>query len=133
MKGEQLDTKQNKPCEEPCETTAPDVLPSASNSTEYECNMEAKLAKLGAQMDALAADLKEKYSQQLDDLQVKRAEASEKLTQLKNTSGAAWHEFKLGMDNAWFDLNRGWDEVTKAWEELKQGSDRAAETFRKTG
>jgi chromosome segregation ATPase len=76
----------------------------------YVGNMEEKLRDLGAKIDQLSERAGEKYEQ----LKVKREAAQAKLNQMKSHSGEAYAEFKNGMDKAFEELQKAWDEAKGA-------------------
>lgn len=97
----------------------------AVQKVEYERTMEDRLAELGARMDHLLEKLEaQKIEMQLkaEEFKVKSAEAKVKLNQLKSSTGQAWAEMKIGMEEA---LN----DVKKAFEHLHDASDRARTKF----
>ena len=84
-----------------------------SNDT-YKKRLIARLDKCHAVITALdvlaenaAADDKPGYVQVLDVLHTKKREAAKKITELQNTSGAAWEEIRLSADEIWDDLGNG--------------------------
>ena len=87
-----------------------------SDKKTYEATAEAKMQKLGAEIDALqvkagiaTAEAKVKYQKQLDALKVKRSEAKVKLDSLKDSAGNAWEEMQAGVDSAWKELQSAFD------------------------
>lgn len=87
-----------------------------SGKQTYETTAEAKMQKLGAEIDALQAkanvakaDAKVKYQEQLDTLKVKRSEAKVKLDSLKDSAGNAWEEMQTGVESAWKELQNAFD------------------------
>ena len=87
-----------------------------SDKKAYEATAEAKMQKLGAEIDALQAkanlakaDAKVKYQEQLDTLKVKRSEAKIKLDSLRNSAGDAWEEMQVGIESAWKELQSAFD------------------------
>ena len=87
-----------------------------SDKQTYEATAEAKMQKLGAEIDALQAkanlakaDAKVKYQEQLDALRVKRSETKVKLDSLKGSAGNAWEEMRSGVESAWKELQSAFD------------------------
>jgi hypothetical protein len=95
-------------------------VPAESKQT-YEGKMETKLKELGAHIDQLS----DRASQEYEKLKVKREAAQTKLSQLKTNSGEAYTEFKAGMDKAF-------EELQKAFEEAKAGTAKATEKMKQT-
>ena len=101
--------------------------PSVDERSSYEKSMESRLSELGAHIDDLTAkagEAKEQAKVKLKELKEKQEEASVKLQSMKETSAEAWGEFKHGMDNAF-------EELSKAWDEMKAGCSSAASKFDK--
>jgi DNA-binding ferritin-like protein len=89
--------------------------------------MEERMAEFGAKIDELHEKLdsmKEQAAVKYQDLKDKQRVASCKFKELKETSADAFSEFKTGMDHAF-------EELTKAWEEMKTGCSNAAAKFEK--
>lgn len=98
-----------------------------TDRTHYESNMESRLSDLGAKIDDFvekAGNAKDQVACTLKELNEKREHAMTKFQCLKDTSCEAFGEFKTGMDKAFEDLS-------KAWEEIKVGSSKAASKFEK--
>jgi len=95
--------------------------------SSYEKSMEERLAEFGAKIDDMnekIAEMKDQAACKMQDLKEKQQAASCRFQSLKETSTEAWGEFKTGMDHAFDDLSR-------AWEELKAGYSNAASKFEK--
>ena len=82
----------------------------------YTATAEAKMQKLGAEIDALQAkanlakaDAKVKYQEQIDTLKAKRSDAKIKLDALKDSAGNAWEEMQVGIESAWKELQSAFD------------------------
>ena len=80
----------------------------------YKNKLKAQLAEWEAQINLfaaktnnVAADVRVKYAQELDELREKQRKASEKLKELEHASGAAWQEVKLSADQTWDELKSG--------------------------
>ncbi len=87
-----------------------------SDKKTYEATAEAKMQKLGAEIDALQAkanlakaDAQVKYQEQLDTLRAKRSEAKIRLDSLKGSAGNAWEEMQAGVESAWKELQSAFD------------------------
>jgi len=95
--------------------------------SSYEKSMEERMAEFGARIDELNEKLdsmKEQAAVKYQDLKDKQRVASCKFKELKETSTDAFGEFKTGMDHAF-------EELSKAWEEMKTGCSNAAAKFEK--
>lgn len=75
---------------------------------EYVQKMQAKLDEWNAEIDRLVvqsalaeAELKTKYSEEIETLRNKQIEARVKLEALQNASENAWEDMRAGMDMAW--------------------------------
>src|SRR5271168_1999017 len=88
----------------------------AESKQSYEGKMEAKLRELGAHIDQLS----ERAGVEYEKLKVKKEATQAKLAQLKSNSGEAYAEFKSGLDKAF-------EELQKAFEEAKAGTTAAAQ------
>jgi hypothetical protein len=91
----------------------------AESKQVYEGNMEGKLKELGARIDQLS----ERAGQEYEKLKAKHEAAHAKFAQLKANSPDAYTEFKVGMDKAF-------EELQKAFEEAKAGTARATEKLK---
>ena len=65
---------------------------------------DAKIKLLAAKSENAAADMRVKYAHELDKLRNKRGKASDKLKELEESSGEAWHKVKITADQMWDDL-----------------------------
>lgn len=95
--------------------------------SSYEKSMEERMAEFGAKIDELQDKLetmKEEAACKYQDLKEKRQVAADKFKSLKETSTEAFGEFKTGMDHAF-------EELCKAWDEMKTGYANAAAKFEK--
>lgn len=84
----------------------------------YEATAEAKMKKLGAEIDALQAkanlakaDAKVKYQEQLVTLREKQTAAAAKFDSLKGSAGNAWEEMQAGVNSAWKELQTAFDKA----------------------
>lgn len=83
-----------------------------STKQAYEQKLQSKLDEWSAQMDVLKAkadgveaEARIEYEKQIEDLKVRKAQASEKLAELKDASEDAWEDLKAGLDMAWDSLS----------------------------
>src|ERR1700733_9110093 len=89
---------------------------SNESKQSYEGKMETKLRELGAHIDQLS----ERAGTEYEKLKVKREAAQAELARLKKNSGEAYAEFKAGVDKAF-------EELQKAFEEAKEGDTKESE------
>ena len=60
-----------------------------------------KLDELAVQIGTAGADMKSAYEQRIRDIKAKRDILSQKLQELRSSSGDAWKTLTAGVDNAW--------------------------------
>ncbi|TVQ42069.1 MAG: hypothetical protein EA365_16100 [Gloeocapsa sp. DLM2.Bin57] len=84
----------------------------------YQGEMETKLQQLGAQLDTLkaksdqaTADAKAEIDKHIQELTAKQEELKQRLAELKNSSDDAWESLKTGVQTAWDDLSKAFDEA----------------------
>jgi len=68
--------------------------------TEYN----AKLAKMKARVDEIQDDMKEDYLSQVENLDNIRNMFAVKYGELKESSGDAWDDLKVAIEEAWSEL-----------------------------
>ncbi len=66
----------------------------------------AEIEKLKAKADEAEADAKVGYQKQIEEIRAQRDEAEKKMKEMQAASGDAWHEMKAGLDKAWDDLGK---------------------------
>lgn len=83
-----------------------------SNQEAYQQQLQAKLEEWQAEIDKLrakakgaAADSQAEYNKQIDELQSRQDEATQKLAELQEASEGAWEQLKSGTEKAWNDLS----------------------------
>lgn len=88
-----------------------------STKEAYEKKLEAQLAEWNADIEKLKAkankaegDIQLEYNKRIDDLHAMRESVEIKLHELKNSSGSAWEDLKVGLDGAFISL----DEAVKS-------------------
>lgn len=64
----------------------------------------ANIAEIKAKIDEVQSDMKLEYLSQVDNLEKKRDDFMVKYGQLKETSGHAWEDLKIGTEKAWDEL-----------------------------
>jgi hypothetical protein len=98
------------------------LTPITPVEREAKGSMESRLRSLGARIDELmvrAEAAKARAGEKAAVLRDKQQGAMTRFNEMKSHSGEAWDEFKPGLDRAWEDLK-------KAWEEVRTASNRAA-------
>lgn len=82
-----------------------------TNKEAYQQQLQAKLDEWNAEIEKLrakaqgaAADSQIEYNQQVEQLERKRDEAKQKLSELQQASEGAWEHLKTGAEKAWNDL-----------------------------
>jgi hypothetical protein len=70
------------------------------NLTEYN----TKLVEMKAKVAEVQTDLKSEYLSQVNNLEKKRDDFIVKYGQLKEASGHAWDDVKIGTEKAWNEL-----------------------------
>ncbi len=64
----------------------------------------AKIDELESRIGTAGVEMKSSYEQRIRDIKDKRDAMSQKLQELRNSSGDAWKTLTTGMDNAWDDF-----------------------------
>jgi hypothetical protein len=89
------------------------------NRDEYVQKLKAQLDQWNAQMakwEALSEDMKNKYLQQLDEVQVRRDEVLAELQRLQGASADAWAEMMRGADDAFKEMREAFERARKAFD-----------------
>jgi 4-oxalocrotonate tautomerase len=97
-----------KPGYNPCEGEEPPGLKEVyiqrlqSQFDEWKPEIE----KLKAKAEQVAADVKTEYRKLIDDLQAKQKTAWAKTDELRQSSGGAWEDLKVGIEGAWKEVEK---------------------------
>ena len=82
----------------------------------YQEKVEAQLQQLQSQIDELKVkaslaklEAKDKYNEELSDLNAKCETTRLKLQELKTKSDSAWEEMKAGLEKAWDELQNSFN------------------------
>jgi len=75
----------------------------------YKFNIER--SRLEAKAQHATADMKKKYTKELEDLQEMRGKMKEKLIELEVAGENAWEDVKEGADAVWDDLSSTFKKV----------------------
>ena len=86
----------------------------------YEARMQARLDelkadidKMRAQAERLAAEAKMKHHEDIEELESRRHALERKLKEAREAGTDAWETLRGGVDSAWDELKRSWDEAAK--------------------
>jgi uncharacterized coiled-coil DUF342 family protein len=87
-----------------------------NNRDEYIHKMQAKLEEWNAEIDTLTAkagelttDIKNEYSEQIESLKAKQANARQKIEELQHSGEGAWGDLKTGFELAWASMEEAID------------------------
>ncbi|MDX1795504.1 MAG: coiled coil domain-containing protein [Hydrogenovibrio sp.] len=87
-----------------------------SKKDAYENKLRAQLEEWRAEIDLLKAkahkaeaNLQIDYYQKIEELNASMETARKKLSELEDASGGAWEDIKIGLENAWDDLEAAID------------------------
>lgn len=72
---------------------------------------DVKIDKMKVQLAEAKADMKMEYRYQVTNLERKRDEFVVKYGQLKDSSGHAWDDLKLGTEKAWDELEDSFEKA----------------------
>lgn len=89
------------------------------NREEYVQRLKSQIDQWNAQMaqwEALSQDVKTKYLQQLDELQVRRDEALAEMRRVQGASADAWGEMMRGAESAFKEMREAFERARKALE-----------------
>ena len=75
-------------------------------------NWNAQVAK----WEAMSEDVKNKYLQQLDEVQVRREEAMAELKRIQGASADAWTQMMSGADTAFKEMREAFERASKAFQ-----------------
>ena len=81
---------------------------------EYQKELQEQLDEWGKEIDKLKvvagkakAGLQGEYYKEVEDLRCKQLAAQQKLHEMKESSGDAWEDLKVGVEGAWDSLSEG--------------------------
>jgi len=91
---------------------------TAQARDEYIARLEKELDEFEPRLEAmeeklkdLSGDARTRAEAMIAELKEKRVEVAEDLTELREKSGAAWSDFKAGLDRAFSDLKESYNEA----------------------
>ena len=87
-----------------------------NNRDEYIHKMQAKLeewnveiATLTTKAGEVTTDIKNEYSEQIESLKAKQANARQKIEELQHSGEGAWGDLKTGFELAWASMGEAID------------------------
>ena len=89
------------------------------NRDEYVQKLKAQIDQWNAQMskwEASSAEVKNKYLQQLDEVQVRRDEAIAEMKRLQNASADAWTQMMKGAESAFKNMQTAFENARKGFD-----------------
>ena len=88
------------------------------NRDEYVRKLKDQIDQWNAQVakwEAMSEEVKNKYLQQLDEVQVRRDEAMQELRRVQSASAEAWTQMMGGADAAFKDMREAFERAVKAF------------------
>ena len=89
------------------------------NRDEYVQKLKAQIDQWNAQMakwQAAYEDVKKKYLQQLDEVQVRREEAIAEMKRLQSASADAWTQMTKGAETAFKNMQEAFDKARQGFD-----------------
>jgi len=89
------------------------------NRDEYVRKLKEQIDQWNAQMakwEAMSEEVKNKYLQQLDEVQVRREEAMAELKRIQGASADAWTQMMSGADTAFKEMREAFERASKAFQ-----------------
>jgi len=88
------------------------------NRDEYVRKLKEQIDQWNAQVaewEAMSEEVKNKYLQQLDEVQVRREEAMQELKRVQGASADAWTQMMSGADTAFKEMREAFERAAKAF------------------
>jgi len=88
------------------------------NRDEYVRKLKEQIDQWNAQVakwEAMSEEVKNKYLQQLDEVQVRRDEAMQELRRVQGASAEAWTQMMGGADAAFKEMREAFERAVKAF------------------
>ena len=88
------------------------------NRDEYVRKLKEQIDQWNAQVakwEAMSEEVKNKYLQQLDEVQVRRDEAMQELRRVQSASAEAWTQMMGGADAPFRDMREAFERAVKAF------------------
>lgn len=89
------------------------------NRDEYVRKLKEQIDQWNAQMakwEAMSQEVKNKYLQQLDEVQVRRDEAMTELKRIQGASADAWSQMMSGTEKAFKEMREAFERASKAFQ-----------------
>ena len=89
------------------------------NRDEYVRKLKEQVDQWNAQMakwEAMSEEVKNKYLQQLDEVQVRREEAMQELKRIQGASTEAWSQMMGGTEAAFKQMREAFERASKAFQ-----------------
>ena len=89
------------------------------NRDEYVRKLKEQIDQWNAQMakwEAMSQEVKNKYLQQLDEVQVRREEALAELKRIQGASADAWSQMMGGAETAFKEMRDAFERASKAFQ-----------------
>ena len=89
------------------------------NRDEYVRKLKEQIDQWNAQMakwEAMSEEVKNKYLQQLDEVQVRREEAMQELKRIQGASTEAWSQMMGGTEAAFKQMREAFERASKAFQ-----------------
>ena len=83
----------------------------ADDNQSYRKKMETQLNELGTRINQLLEKVGTGVDRELDALRPKLKAMGEKLDELKHTSTEAWGDLKPGLEKAWAELQKSFNQA----------------------
>jgi universal stress protein A len=108
-------------------TTSAEEMPGKADT--YIEKLEAQLKEWDVEIDHFMekvetskAEVKAKYGKQIDELKGKQEAAKKKLTEMRQTGGAAWEGLRTAMTRSMEELKEAYDRAFSKLKEVKEGA-----------
>ena len=88
------------------------------NRDEYVRKLKEQIDQWSVQMakwEVMSEEVKNKYLQQLDEVQVRREEAMQELKRVQGASADAWTQMMSGADAAFKEMREAFERAAKAF------------------
>ena len=75
--------------------------------------MDSNIEALRLKGEGLASDAKANWERKMTELEVKRKSATDKLTEIENSTAEAWSDVEKGAQATWEDLKKAFQDASK--------------------
>lgn len=73
--------------------------------------IDSKLQDIETRADMLKEEARNELNKEIENLEKKKADAKQKLAQLKSATGTAWEDIKTGLDKAFEDMDEAYQKA----------------------